>query len=142
MDRDGIERIIREAYAERRRGDVEGACRFFADDAQFALAGAPAASPVPMRVASRDAIRQTVAALIAGFEFLEHDILSVIVEGDKAAVHSRVRLRAPASGEEAVTETADFLTFRDGKIVSFVQFCDTALAARLLGGEPVQGLPR
>ena len=130
-----------EAYEARRRGDADGACRFFAEDAQFTLAGAPNVSPIPVQAENRDSIRQTLAALIAGFEFLEHDILSIIVEGEEAAVHSRVRLRATPSGEEAVTELADFLTFRDGKIVSFVQFCDTALAARLTGGKPVQRVP-
>jgi ketosteroid isomerase-like protein len=142
MERAVIERIIREGYDARRRGDVEGACRVFADDAQFVLAGAPATSPVAVRSASQNTLRQTLAALVAGFEFLEHEILSVVVEGDKAAVHSRVRLRAQGTGHEAVTETADFVTVRDGKIASFVQFCDTALAARLTDGQPVQGLPR
>ena len=57
----------------------------------------------------------------------------MIVEGNRAAVHSRARVRAKATGDEAVTEMVDLVELQDGKISSFQQFCDTAVANRLLG---------
>jgi ketosteroid isomerase-like protein len=95
--------------------------------------GSPEASPVAMQARRSDGIRQALGGLIAAVDFVEHEILSVIVEGDRAAVHSRVRVRAKATGDEAVTEMVDLVRLQDRKIASFLQFCDTALAARLLG---------
>jgi ketosteroid isomerase-like protein len=41
----------------------------------------------------------------------------------------KVRHRSKAHVEE--TETADFIKLRDGKIVSYVQYADTRLAAKV-----------
>ena len=45
----------------------------------------------------------------------------------------RVHVKAAGKQEGAVTELVDILRVEDGQIVSFKQFADTALAARLLG---------
>jgi ketosteroid isomerase-like protein len=132
-DRAAVEAMLREAYAARVRGDVEGTVRHFAEDAVFALAGAKTASPVAMRCTDCEALRGAMAGLVQAFEFRDHQIVALIVEGDKAAVHTRVRVRATASGEEVTTEMVDLVTIRDGKIASFTEFCDTALAAKMLG---------
>src|SRR5215212_10772777 len=133
MDSSSIEKTIREAYAARQRGDLEATCQHFCDDAQFAIMGSPEASPVAVQARRSDGIRQALGGLIAAVDFVEHEVLSVIVEDDRAAVHSRVRVRAKATGNEAVTEMVDLVRLQDRKIASFQQFCDTALAARLLG---------
>jgi ketosteroid isomerase-like protein len=117
-DRAAIEAMLREAYAARVR----------------ALAGAADASPVAMRCTDCESLRGAMAGLIAAFEVKDHQILSLIVEGQQAAAHTRVRVRATASGEEVTTEMVDLITIRDGKIASFVEFVDTALAAKMLGG--------
>ena len=133
-DRATIESILKDAYAARVRGDVEGTVRDFADDAVFALAGAREASPVALRCTDRKALRSAMAGLIGAFEFKDHEILSLVVEGPRAVAHTRVRVRSGATGEEAVTEMADLITFENGKIKSFLEFCDTALAAKMAGG--------
>jgi ketosteroid isomerase-like protein len=46
-------------------------------------------------------------------------------------VHTRVRVRAAATGEEVTTDMVDLVTFREGKIASFLEFVDTALAAKM-----------
>ena len=143
MDRASIEEVIREGYAARLRGDLDLTCDYFAEDARFAVAGSPEASPVASSARGCGEVRGALAGLMGAVEFLRHDFLEVVVEGDRAAVHSRVRLRATETGEEVETEFLDLLRVRDGKIHSFVQFCDTALAARLLGGGPAsRDLPR
>ena len=133
MDRAAIESTLKEAYAARQRGDLEGTCRPFAEDAVFAIAGSREASPVAMECADCESLRSAMARLIGAFEFKDHEIISLTIDGPRAVAHTRFRVRSPATGAEAVTETADLVTFRDGKIVSFVQFCDTALAAKLAG---------
>jgi ketosteroid isomerase-like protein len=86
-----------------------------------------------MRCTDCESLRSAMAGLVGAFEFKDHQIVSLIVEGQKAAVHTRVRLRAAATGEEVTTEMVDLVEVRDGKIASFLEFCDTALAAKLTG---------
>jgi ketosteroid isomerase-like protein len=54
-----------------------------------------------------------------------------VVEGSKAAVRTRIKVTSTVTGQTAETETADFIEVKDGRIISFVQYCDTALAAKL-----------
>lgn len=136
-ERATIESILKDAYAARLRGDVEGMVRHFADDAVFALAGAREASPVALRCSDCDSMRAAMAGLVGAFEFKSHDIVALVVEGDRAVAHTRVTVRAAATGEEAVTEMADIVTFENGKIKSFLEFCDTALAAKMAAGTAV-----
>ncbi len=52
--------------------------------------------------------------------------------GSKAAVHSRMTVRAKATGNVMETELFDLVEIRDGKIASFTQFFDTASAMAML----------
>ena len=132
-DRVRIEAIVRAAYEARRRGDLDAVMQHFAPRAQFMLVGSPAASPVPSSALGIAAVREVLRRLMASFAFSEVELRTIIVQGSKAAVHWSARVRNPASRAEAETELLDLLTFEGDLIVSFKQFADTALAARLLG---------
>jgi ketosteroid isomerase-like protein len=131
--RNDIEALLRDAYAARKSGNVAAITKMFADNAHFELAGAPQASPIALRCTDRDAFQTVIAGLVKTFEFLDHEILSMIIEGNRAAVHWRSRMRSGITGEEVVTELVDLVTVENGKITSFLEFCDTALAAKLIG---------
>ena len=132
-DRAQIESLLKQAYGARKRGELEGVMKVFADNPHFELAGQREASPVALRCTDRDQFRTLLAGLIKTFEFLDHEILEMIIEGNRAAVHWRSRMRSGVTGEEVVTEIVDLVTVENGKIASFVEFCDTAMAARMMG---------
>jgi len=132
--RETVESLLRDAYAARVRGDIDGVCRCFSTDPTFAMAGSNEASPLPMRVSDAASFRSALANMIKSFELHEPDILDMIIDGPKAAVYWRARVRSPSSGAEVVTEFVDLLVVEDGKIVSLVEFCDTALANRMMDG--------
>jgi len=131
-DRSQIEALLRNAYAARKRGDLAAILDAFAENPHFELAGAPQASPVAIRATEGGAFRSLMTGLIKTFEFLDHEIISMIIEGNKAAVHWRSRMRSGVTGDEVVTEIVDLVTVEGGKITSFIEFCDTALAARMV----------
>ena len=137
-DRAQIESLLREAYAARKRGDVDAITQVFVANPHFELAGARQTSPVAIRCTEGDQFRTLMAGMIQTFEFLDHEILGMIIEGDRAAVHWRSRMRSGITGEEVVTELVDMITIADGKIASFIEFCDTALAARMMGAPAAQ----
>jgi ketosteroid isomerase-like protein len=132
MTKQEIETLLRAAYDARRRGDVAGILELFTDDVEFAMAGAREASPVALRCTDGQAFRAALTGLVQTFEWLDQAILAMVIEGDRAAVHWRGKIRSAATGEVAETELVDLVTVRDGKIASFLEFCDTALAAKLM----------
>lgn len=132
-DRAEIERIIQAAYAARKSGDLGAIGRLFARDARFQLAGSPTASPVAAMAEGVKSLQSVLKEMITVFEWVDQEILSLVVEGGKAAVHWRGTIRSSATGETVRTELVDLFEIEEGRISSLVEFCDTALAARLMG---------
>ncbi|WP_375458173.1 nuclear transport factor 2 family protein [uncultured Enterovirga sp.] len=130
--KDAVEQLIRSAYRARMAGNVDEIMGHFGDAAHFALNGSTAASPFPVAVAGKAAIREVMGRLVSAFEFSDAEILNLIVEGSDAAVHWRVRIRGPQGGEPVETELVDIVRIDGGKIASIKQFADTALAAHML----------
>ena len=131
-DKNTLETVIRDIYDARMRGDVEGIIRHTDDKVEFSIAGCAASSAVPCKVSGQQALRDVMGQLIASFEFRNGRVMDLIVDGDRAVVHWRIQVKAPASGEEAETELVDLVQFAGDKVLSFKQFADTALAGRLL----------
>jgi ketosteroid isomerase-like protein len=139
MTRAAVERVVRSAYAARKAGELAAACGHFAEDGRFSIAGDRLASPIAGSAEGHEAIRAALAGVMGALDWVSHDIVELLVEGDRAAVRSRATVRAKATGEEVETEMLDLIQVRDGKIISFHQFCDTARAAQLLASVPGSG---
>lgn len=132
-NRQDIERLLRDAYDARLRGDIEAMLRVFSDDVRFQVAGAEKASAVATEVSGREQFRSLLVQLVRTFELLEHKILTMTVDGDSATVHWRAKFRSSVTQEVVETELVDVIKLHDGRITSFIEFCDTALASRLMG---------
>ena len=129
--RDDIERTLRTAYEARQRGDLDALAAVFAPHARFRMAGSNA-SPIATLVEGAEQYRPLFAGMIKTFEVLEHKVVTLLVEGSKAAVQWHARMRSSVTGETVETDLFDLVEIEDGRIVSFFEFCDTALAARLM----------
>jgi ketosteroid isomerase-like protein len=126
-DRDTVRKLIEEAYAARTRGDIDGVMTAFHADGVFCLAGDPKALALAGTVEGHSNVREAMSGFIASFEFIERDILSMIIEGDRAAVHSRLKMRAAATDRTFTTELVDLFKVEDGKVAMLMEFADTAL---------------
>jgi ketosteroid isomerase-like protein len=71
-------------------------------------------------------LREALRGYIANFEFVERDILSEVVEGNRAVVHSRLVVRYKPRNKVWTTEVLDLFKFQDGKIIELIEFTDTA----------------
>jgi ketosteroid isomerase-like protein len=132
-DRGQIEKTLREAYAARQSGDVDKIVELFAPDARFTMAGSPHLSPMAMRVAGADQLRTALDGMVKIFVLLDHQIVSITVDGDRAAVHWRARFKSSVTGETLETELCDLVEMKGDRIASFLEFCDTAAGTRLMG---------
>jgi ketosteroid isomerase-like protein len=121
-DRPEIDRLLRELYGARGRGDLDGVCRTFSNDAIFQIAGASHASPVAIKAAGIREIRSWLALLIRTFQLKDQTILSMIIEGTQAAVHWRARIQSRITGATVLTELVDLVQVQDGRIGSYTEF--------------------
>jgi ketosteroid isomerase-like protein len=121
-DRLSIDRLLHHLYAARARGDLEAVCGAFSHDAEFRIAGASYASPVKIAAFGMEELRPWLALLVKSFKLSDYKILSLIIEGPKAAVHWRAVIHSRITGISATTELCAFVQFRDNRIVSYIEF--------------------
>jgi ketosteroid isomerase-like protein len=128
--RKAMEKLVREAYAARKRGDYDAMTEMCAPGASLRLAGATEHCPVAGTTRGRAALRERFATL-AQFAFTNQKMLSITADGDRATVHWRANVTYKPTGKSAVTEFCELWTVKNGKIASIIQFIDTALARHL-----------
>ena len=125
-NREAMLEVIRGAYAARRVGDLEGLISAFHPAAVFTLAGDKKALDVVGSVQGHGGLREALGGFITSFEFGDRDILSEVVEGNRAVVHSRLVVRYKPKNKVWTTEVLDLFKFQDGKIMELIEFADTA----------------
>lgn len=100
----------------------------------FNLVGDKTALEVAGSVRGHRDLRETPGAFIATFDFVERKILSDLIEGDRAAAHSRLVVRFKPTGETRTADVLDLLRIQDGKIIELIEFADTALIREMISG--------
>jgi ketosteroid isomerase-like protein len=123
-----IKAIIARLYAARKSGDVDAILRFFDENATFAMSGSKQASGVAMEAKGADEIRVALTNLLNAYDMHEQTILSFLVDDEKAAAHHRSKMTFKRTGEAFDTEMLDLWKLQGDKIVSVIEFVDTALA--------------
>jgi ketosteroid isomerase-like protein len=127
-----MEQTIRSLYAARVRGDIDGTMKDLAEDAVFALNGRGTGVPAMSQdCCGKAAVRDVVEQLIQNWRFDDWKETSLLVDGDKLALHWTARVTYIPNGKSVTTEVVDLITFRDGKIVEFRQSTDTAMVMSL-----------
>ena len=118
-----IERLLLELYAARVGGDLAALCSKFTEDAHFQVAGASNnASPVAMTAVGESQYRPLLAIMIKSFKLSEQSVLSMLIDGQQAAVHWRARVYSRITGTTVVTELIDLVQVRDGRVASYIEF--------------------
>jgi ketosteroid isomerase-like protein len=124
--REDMLKVIRVAYAARAEGNVEGLVAAFHPEGVFTLIGDKSALELTGSVRGHPTLREAFGQFIANFDFVRRDILSELVEGQRAAVQSRLVVRYRPTGKTWETDILDLFRFQDGKIVELTEFADTA----------------
>jgi ketosteroid isomerase-like protein len=127
-----IKAIIARLYAARKSGDLDAILRFFTANATFAMSGSKQSSGIAMEAKGAEEIRAALTNLLNAYDMHEQTILSFLVDDEKAAVHHRSKLKFKPTGEVFDTEMLDLWKLEGDKIVSVIEFVDTALAQRHL----------
>jgi ketosteroid isomerase-like protein len=129
MRRVEVERVIRDAYAARRREDVEAAIGYFTPGATFRIVVNERLGDAGREVRGHEELRAAFRELFAIWDFhelrIDHMVIDEAERPVRAAVHSAGVVRHAPTGERFGFEMLDLLTFEDGRIASFLQFFDT-----------------
>jgi ketosteroid isomerase-like protein len=123
--RQEIQTLLEKAYAARKQGDVGQLLPLFTEAGRFKAVGAEAARGYAEQ-------KPALEGLIKAFDLLDYKIHCMVIEGSKAAVHWHGKFRSSATGKVAETDLLDLIEVQDGRIASFDNFFDTALAAKLM----------
>jgi len=75
----------------------------------------------------RAAFADHLAELARDWDFHAYEPLEILVDGDRVATRVRLELSDRRTGQRFVTEIADFMTVRNGRIVALQEFRDTAV---------------
>jgi ketosteroid isomerase-like protein len=121
-DRQQTERLLRGLYAARVSGDVAAVYDKFSADARFRISGASHSTPVAVTANGANEYRPLLAIMIKTFKLSDEEILSLVIDGAKAAVHWRVKIFSRLTGTTVLTELLDMIEIRNGRIGSYIEF--------------------
>jgi len=121
-DRVQIERLLQTLYTARVGGDLDTLCRTFADDAKFRISGASDGKPISISAAGTTQIRTWLNMMIKTFRMADQSIVSMTIEGARAAVHWRCTIYSKITGTVIPTELVDLVEVREGRIGSYTEF--------------------
>jgi len=108
MDRLVIDRLLRDSMLRDTRRPRRG-MRIFLNDARFEIAGSSHGSPIAVASVGVDEFRPLLALMIKTFKISDQSVLSIIIEGVKAAVHWRATVHSRITGTKVATELVDLI---------------------------------
>ncbi len=121
-DRKVTQQLLRDLYTARIEGRLDPLCGLFLVDAQFRIAGASDGKPIAIAASGAGEIRTWLSMLLKTFRIGDHQILSSVIDGNKAAVHWRADIHSKVTGAVVPTELMDLVELRGGRIVSYTEF--------------------
>jgi ketosteroid isomerase-like protein len=109
-------------------GDTAGLAALFHPDAQVVIPGDPAFVPWGGEYTGRDAhvFHQRVKDNIDLFEYVVEAFEPL---GDTVIAHARERARAKSTGKVFINRHVGIVTVRDGRIIRYLEYGDTAAMA-------------
>jgi ketosteroid isomerase-like protein len=120
--------IILGSYLAFQRGDIETLMSLL-DESVVWLVPGPPIIPFAGRFEGKEGVRRFFAAAISTLDVLEQKTFESYAEGDRVIVTGYERMRVRSTGKVTTTRWMHAYRLRDGKIVSFEEFVDTAAQA-------------
>jgi len=118
-ERGMAESVIRELHGARVRGDLAGMCQLFAAHGTFRIAGASDGKPISVAADDLEAFKPWLAMMVKVFRVANYELVTEIIDGDRAAVLWRADIRSRITGVSVATELVDLIEIRDGRIARY-----------------------
>lgn len=129
-----IEERVRAIFERRSAGDMDGMMEFAAPDLVYKSV-LPTGRPVGVSRQGKDAVAAFGKSILVSFEYTDHRIDEMVIDGDQVALRRTARFRNRGTGLTGDVAICNFLTFRDGLMVAMEEYPDLQAVAAL-GGWP------
>jgi ketosteroid isomerase-like protein len=121
-ERRQVEELLRALHAARLEATLEQLCALFSADARMRIQGTSDGKPIAIEAHGAQQIRPWLSVLVKTFRLRDYRLLSLTIEGERAAAHWHVEIHSKITGALVPTELVDLLEVRDGRITSYVEF--------------------
>jgi ketosteroid isomerase-like protein len=112
--------------------DVEGTIKDFADNSSFIVnAKGMDIAGLGEPSVGKPAIRQALSALVDSYRFEGWRVVTLLIDGETASLSWQARVTCLPTGKSETFDGVDIVAFKDGKITSFRQSTDTAMAKKI-----------
>jgi ketosteroid isomerase-like protein len=123
-----FENLLQKLYAARTAGHLDELCSIFAADAVFEMSGASHAKPIAIRATGSGEFRPWLSLLLRTFRVTDQQLVTVIIDGSKAAVRWRANIHSKITGAKVLTELVDLIEVKDDQIISYIEFFNGSTA--------------
>ena len=132
LTRDDMIRICDDLIRLRIRGDFKDLLRYFAPDAQVRIAGSSTANPLSSVCVGHQQILEKMKSIHVLIEYCDIEPTAYVVDEDHFVVRWSGRWRNRGTGPAETLEGVVHVRFRNGLIIDYTNFVDTAVIAELL----------
>jgi ketosteroid isomerase-like protein len=116
---------VTELYAAYSQRDFERVAAILDEDIDWIIYGPVQVFPFAGQRRGRNAVLEALGGIAKDFMLERYVPVIVITEGDRAAVVSDVAFQQRSTGRTVSMQLANFLRFRDGKLIEFREFANT-----------------
>lgn len=121
-------RIAYQHWGESKGGSVDHWMNLMADDVDFrSLAGGSEGMEFTNTCCSKDEVKGYFDGLVTEWEMIHYTVDDFIAERDRVVMLGSCAWKNRNTEKSIDTPKADFFRFKDGKIIEFFEFYDTAM---------------
>jgi ketosteroid isomerase-like protein len=120
-DRSRVDALLRELYAARAGGELDRLCALFAPDASLKISGSSDGKAIAIAAHGAQEVRAWLGVLVKTFRLSQHEILTMVIDGPRAAVHWKASIHSRITGASVQTELMDVFAVREGRIASYLE---------------------
>ncbi len=125
--------VVQMLYEAFGRGDLPTILNHLAEDVTWIYLG-PAEIPFGGTRHGKEQVAQFFAAIAGSLEVQDFGIDRFVVQGDMVVALGHEQMRVKATGRTYKTDWVHVFTLRDGKVVEFREFADSAAVAEAFRG--------
>lgn len=122
-------RIVKDAYTAFQTGNIQGVLDALSDDVEWITPGPPDILPLAGHWRGRNEVAQFFSKLGDSEDVELFEPREYIAEGDKVVALIKYRGRVKSTGRTAELDVVHIFTMRDGKVLHFQEYFDTAAAS-------------
>jgi ketosteroid isomerase-like protein len=119
MNRLDIEQLLGQLYTARTQGRLAELCALFAADASFKIVGSSDGKPIAIAAQGSAEIRAWLSVMLKTFKLTRYELLSMLIDGNRACVHWRVDIHSKITGVVVPTELVDLIEVDGERIAGY-----------------------